>query len=55
MSSAAKGDFEAARLYQQQAIKLAQALSLTDEIVLMQRRMEFYQKDQPWRESFKSN
>ncbi len=55
MSYAAKGDFGAALLCQQQAVKLAQDLNLADDIPLMQRRMELYQKGQPWRESFKSN
>ena len=55
MSNAANGDFGAAILCEQQAINGMQALGQTEGITLMERRIESYQKRQPWRESFKMN
>ena len=55
MSCAELGRFPDAVLIEQQAIKVANASGQQDGLDILQKHLEFYQKDQPWRESFKTN
>jgi protein O-mannosyl-transferase len=53
MALAETGQFDAAVRIQQQAIKLLAATAdQKDDIAVMQKHLELYQKQQPWRESF---
>ncbi|HEY4414244.1 MAG TPA: tetratricopeptide repeat protein [Verrucomicrobiae bacterium] len=55
MSYAEQGKFDDAIQTQQQAIKLAnENNNMKDDIELLQKRLESYQKHQPWRESSKA-
>ena len=55
MACAETGQFDAAVQIQQQAIKLSNAGDQKDDIDVMQKHLELYQKQQPWRQSFKKN
>ena len=55
MSNAESGDFGGAVLLEMQAIKLAEAMGQDNDLAVMQQRLQLYQKNQPWRESFKAN
>jgi protein O-mannosyl-transferase len=52
MACAEAGRFDEAIQLQQQAVKLAESASQTDDAVPMQQRLELYKNHQPWRESF---
>ncbi len=53
MAGAENGQFDEAVQIQQQAVKLIEANGSKEDIAAMQNRLEYYQKHQPWRESFK--
>jgi Flp pilus assembly protein TadD len=55
MAFAETGQFTAAELAEQQAIKSLQATGQTDDVPLMQKHLQSYQAHQPWRESFKKS
>jgi hypothetical protein len=55
MAGAETGQFDVAMQIQQQAIKLSNAADQKDDIAVMQKHLEQYQKRQPWREFFKKN
>jgi tetratricopeptide (TPR) repeat protein len=55
MSSAELGQFPDAVLTEVQAIQAAKAANQQDGLDLLQKHLESYQKNQPWRESFKAN
>ena len=55
MSCAELGRFPEALLIEQQAIKAANAANQEEGLDLLQKHLGFYQKNQPWRESFQSN
>jgi hypothetical protein len=55
MSSAELGRFPDAVLIEVQAIQVAKAANQQDGLDLLQKHLETYQKNQPWRESFKAN
>ena len=55
MVYAETGQFAEAIRTEQQALKLATAGGQTEDLALMQRRLERYQRQAPWRESFKKN
>jgi tetratricopeptide (TPR) repeat protein len=55
MAYAETGRFDEAVQTGQKAVNLAQAAGQKDDAVLMQQRLELYQKHQPWRESFRKN
>jgi tetratricopeptide (TPR) repeat protein len=52
MACAEAGRFDEAIQQQQQAVKLAESASQTDDAVPMQQRLELYKNHQPWHESF---
>jgi protein O-mannosyl-transferase len=52
MACAEAGRFDEAIQLQQQAVKLAESASQTDDAVPMQQRLELYKNHQPWHESF---
>jgi tetratricopeptide (TPR) repeat protein len=55
MSCAELGRFSDAVQIEEQAISMAKAAKQQDGIDLLKKRLGYYQKNQPWRESFKSN
>ena len=55
MACAEAGRFDEAVQIEQKAVNLARAAGQKDDAVLMQQRLELYQKHQPWRESFRKN
>jgi protein O-mannosyl-transferase len=52
MAKAELGQFDEAVRIQQQAIKLIEVTGPKEDVAAMQHRLELYQKQQPWRESF---
>jgi tetratricopeptide (TPR) repeat protein len=55
MSCAELGRFDEAGQIQQQTIKLATAMGQEGDVPKLQKRLEYYQKHQPWRETFRKN
>jgi tetratricopeptide (TPR) repeat protein len=55
MSCAELGHFPDALVIEEQAIKAATAANQEDGLDLLQKHLKFYQKNQPWRESFQAN
>jgi tetratricopeptide (TPR) repeat protein len=55
MAYAETGRFDDAVQTGREAVTLARAASQKDDAAIMQQRLEFYQKHQPWRESFRTN
>ncbi len=53
MANAELGRFDEAVRLEQNAIQLAGTNSAADDLIVMQKRLAAYQKNQPWRESFK--
>jgi tetratricopeptide (TPR) repeat protein len=53
MADAEIGKFEEAVKLQQKAIKIIETTGSQDDLQVMQNRLEAYQNNQPWRESFK--
>jgi tetratricopeptide (TPR) repeat protein len=53
MTMAEAGRFDEAMTNEQQAVALARAGGQPEDAATMQRRLELYQKHQPWRESFR--
>jgi tetratricopeptide (TPR) repeat protein len=53
MANAETGDYDKAIQLQQEAVKLAEAKDSKADLEVMQKRLESYQRHQPWRESFK--
>jgi hypothetical protein len=55
MAYAETGRFDEAVKTGRDAVSFARAAGQKDDAVIMQRRLELYQKHQPWRESFWKN
>ena len=53
MANAELGKFDEAVQLQQKAVKIVETNGPKEDLAVMQKRLESYQKHQPWRESFK--
>jgi tetratricopeptide (TPR) repeat protein len=54
MASAEAGHFDEATVFAQQAINLTKSVGVEEDVAEMQHRLDLYQRNQPWRETFQS-